>query len=334
MSGTGDIVEIPYDGGEGALELLSTISGVWGPAREPYTSVGWSKCNGCGYFERCWHRAVSARNVALLPSVEQGLAAHLREQGIVTFDQLLDAYSEKTLAEAKYVRGKQQRKVGKAAAAIIREATALRRNEAQVFGAVALPVEANYVMFDVEGLPPHLDETDKVYLWGLQVFGERATEYLPAVAGFEEDGDREGWEQFLHNCGKLLADCGDIPFVHWYHYEKDKVSKYLERHGDRDGVAARVQNLLLDLHPAAKNAVVLPDYSYSLKVVEKHAGFRRTLDEANGEWAMAKYIEATETEDAALREQVLAEILKYNEEDLAATWAVLQWLRSIAAQHR
>ncbi len=38
-------------------------------------------------------------------------------------------------------------------------------------------------------------------------------------------------------------------------------------------------------------------------------------------------IEATEIENEAARHQVIDKILKYNEEDLAATWAVLQWVR-------
>jgi hypothetical protein len=42
---------------------------------------------------------------------------------------------------------------------------------------------------------------------------------------------------------------------------------------------------------------------------------------------MAQYIEATEMEDESARQKVLQEILKYNEEDLAATWAVLCWLK-------
>jgi predicted RecB family nuclease len=67
--------------------------------------------------------------------------------------------------------------------------------------------------------------------------------------------------------------------------------------------------------------------SYSLKVIEKFVGFRRTLAEANGEWAMAKYIEATETQDANQRAAVMAEILAYNQEDLEATWAVMKWLK-------
>jgi predicted RecB family nuclease len=45
---------------------------------------------------------------------------------------------------------------------------------------------------------------------------------------------------------------------------------------------------------------------------------------------MAKFIEATETESEAERNAVMSEILKYNEEDLAAMWAVFEWLRSKA----
>jgi predicted RecB family nuclease len=72
---------------------------------------------------------------------------------------------------------------------------------------------------------------------------------------------------------------------------------------------------------------MLPLPSYGLKVVEEYVGFKRTQDEYGGAWSMAQYIEATETEDEDARQKVMDTILKYNEEDLAATWAVLVWLR-------
>ncbi len=72
---------------------------------------------------------------------------------------------------------------------------------------------------------------------------------------------------------------------------------------------------------------MLPDYSYSLKRVEKLAGYKRSLPEATGDWSMAKYIEATETQDPVERQRVMKEILEYNREDLEATSAVLQWLK-------
>lgn len=39
-------------------------------------------------------------------------------------------------------------------------------------------------------------------------------------------------------------------------------------------------------------------------------------------------VEATETQDRERRQEVMAQISKYNEEDLAATWYVFDWLRS------
>jgi predicted RecB family nuclease len=46
---------------------------------------------------------------------------------------------------------------------------------------------------------------------------------------------------------------------------------------------------------------------------------------------MATFIEATETSDELKRTQLMNEILKYHEEDLAATWAVFEWLRTKAS---
>ena len=49
---------------------------------------------------------------------------------------------------------------------------------------------------------------------------------------------------------------------------------------------------------------------------------------------MARYIEATETDDEGLRASIMDEILDYNREDLEATWAVLRWLRGAGRQER
>lgn len=51
-------------------------------------------------------------------------------------------------------------------------------------------------------------------------------------------------------------------------------------------------------------------------------------EEYGGEWAMAKYIEATEMENEGERQEVIDQILLYNREDLEVTWAVLRWLRA------
>jgi predicted RecB family nuclease len=97
-----------------------------------------------------------------------------------------------------------------------------------------------------------------------------------------------------------------------------------------EGIAARVKANLLDLLTVARDSIVLPIPSFSLKVIEKYIGFKRSQTESGGQWAMAMFIEATETSDEGKRKKLMDEILRYNREDLEATWAVFEWLKSKA----
>ena len=328
FSGSGNIEPLDYDQGEAALAELAEILGFMQSESEPFSPVGWSKCQDCGYRPLCWPRAEEGRDVALVVGVDQGLARALRGEGISSYDELLDTFDETTLAEFRRPWGRGLRKVGKNASAILRMAEATASGRELVLHAPEIPNSPNYVMFDLEGLPPYLDETEKIYLWGMQVFGDHPSEFLYALAGFEEDGDRDGWNRFLANAAQVFSEHGNIPFVHWHDYEKNKLALYVERFGDSDGVADRVKGNLLNLLPITRDSIVMPIPSYSLKVVESYIGFQRTQDEYGGQWAMAKYIEAVESEDETLRDEVIDKILVYNREDLEATWAVLQWLKS------
>jgi len=141
-------------------------------------------------------------------------------------------------------------------------------------------------------------------------------------------GDKEGWLDFLGKAEQIFQQYGDLPFVHWAAYEKTYLDRYIKRYGNVNGIAARVKVNLLDLLTVARDSVVLPVPSFSLKVIEKYVGYKRTQAEFGGQWSMAQYIEAVETSDEAKRNGLMGEILKYNSEDLEATWAVFQWLRS------
>lgn len=328
-AGGGDIIEVAYDGGTAALAELTRILEVKRLGAEPYEPLGWTKCSGgCGYYDRCWQHAEARQDVSLVMDVDQGLARALNGIGITSAEQLLTSFDAKQLSEFKRPWGKGEQRVGKKAEKILMYADVLCSGKERKIGSAAVPLLDNYVMFDLEGMPPYLDELEKIYLWGMQVYGERPSEFIGVTAGFGVDGDREGWEAFLAAARKVFAEYGDIPFVHWHHYERVHIEQYIDRYGDRDNIAARVLTNLLDLLPITKSAVALPLPSYSLKVVEEYIGFKRTQDEYGGSWAMAQFILATETQDVGERNQRMGEILKYNEEDLAATWAVFEWLRS------
>lgn len=328
-NGAGEIVAVePVASNELECELSRYVQ-VIEATEAPFAPVGWTKCGNCGYHERCWTAAEDAHDVALVPKVDQGLVFALRETGVVTYEDLLARFNENELAALRRGHGKRTSKVGKAAATILRSAEALAYGRAIVIQSPVIPRSPNYAMFDLEGLPPQLDELEKIYLWGIQVYGAAPSEYLGATAAFDPDGDRDGWASFLSNARWVLQHFGDIPFVHWHHYERMKLDLYVQRYGDRDGIASRVRANLFDLLPATQKAVALPLSSYSLKAVERYIGFGRSQTEYGGDWAMARYIEAIETSDEKLQQKLLSDIMTYNREDLAATWAVLCWLRDL-----
>lgn len=327
-SGTGEIVTIPYDGGAAALMELERLLAIKQLSAEPYEPVGWSKCLGCGFTDRCWSNAEGNSDVALVYCVDQSLARTLNTQGIRTRKELLASFDVATLSEFKRPYGSREQRVGKAAEKILRFADAMERKQETVFAVPAIPPHENYVMFDLEGMPPHLDELDKIYLWGTQVYGAKPSEFVFALSGFGADGDKEGWLGFLANAKQIFETYGDIPFVHWAPYEQTYLRRYVERFGDAEGIAARVEANLLDLLTVTRDSVVLPLPSFSLKVVEDYVGFERKETEYGGAWAMATFIEATETSDETKRRELMDKILAYNREDLEATWAVFEWLRA------
>lgn len=329
LKGDGNIELIDYESEDTAISHLRELLEIISLQEEPYSPVGWSKCGGCGYNDFCITRAYKSKTVALLPDVDQGLARRLKELGVLTIENIAAKYNETTLSGMKRPWGDREQKVGKKAAGILLQAKAMIEKREIVIKKPEIPVSKNYAMFDLEGLPPQLDELDKIYLWGMQVFGERPSGFMYSLAETGADEDKKCWEDFLKIAERIFAEYGDIPFVHWANYEKTKMNTYIKRHGDVDGVGDRVLANLVDLLPITKDAVVLPQPSYSLKVVEKHVGFKRTQDEYGGDWSIAKYIEAVETDDEEKRRAIMDEILKYNEEDLKSTWAVFEWLRAI-----
>jgi predicted RecB family nuclease len=330
-SGTGEIVTIPYDGGKSALQELERLLALRQLTVEPYEPVGWSKCLGCGFTDRCWSKAEKSADVALVYCVDQNLARTLHSQGIRTRKELLANFDAVSLSELQRPYGNREQRVGKAAERILQFADAMERKHERVLAAPAIPSHKNYAMFDLEGMPPHLDELDKIYLWGAQVFGENPSEFKVALSEFGVNGDRDGWFGFLANAKQIFETYGDIPFVHWAPYEQTYLRRYVERFGDAEGIAGRVEGNLLDLLTVTRDSLVLPLPSFSLKVVEDYVGFERKEAEYGGAWAMATFIEATETSDEGKRKELMDKIVAYNKEDLDATWAVFLWLKSRAS---
>lgn len=325
--GAGEIVRIEYDGGIKVQQEISKI--IHYMKSEPYSPVGWTKCNACGYSEICWSKAVQINDIAVLPDVDQSLARELRKHKIISFDDLEKSYNVESLSEFRKPVGQRLQRVGKKAQSIFRSLQSIKSKKIIKIADFEIPIIDNYVMFDLEGMPPYLDELEKIYLWGTQTFGNRPSSFKAAVSKLGAKGDEQGWFDFLKLADNIFDAYGDIPFIHWHTYEKTKVKLYLSKYGEMNGIADRILCNLFDLLPATRNAFVLPVHSYSLKVLEKLSGYKRSQKEYGGDWAMAQYIKAVETNDETKYDELMEKILLYNREDLEATWAVMQWLKNI-----
>lgn len=317
---------VDYEGPEAFLTALNQMVRLRNSPLSTYEPNGWSKCQACPFKGTCWAAAEARKDVSLVFGVTQEMAKSLHEAHIGTINALAEV-DEGTLSRVGFRWGAKTRTIGSGAGALIRAAKALHEGKEIPLGPPQIPTAANYVSFDLEGLPPGYEIDERIYLWGIQVYGAKPGPYQGITSDFGEDGDRNGWTAFLTAAGKIFDELGDIPFITYSAYEATHVKLYIRRFGDQGGVGERVLRNIWDMLPAVKKAVVLPLYSYSLKQVEQHVGFKRTQTEFGGSWSVAQYIKAIETRDPKLRDEKMEEILVYNREDVAATWTVFEWLR-------
>ena len=138
-NGMKEIVRVEDDGGEWALGVLDNLLRIRLLDEEPYEPVGWSKCGGCGFNERCMDKAESEGSVALVPDVDQSLARTLRGIGVSTRKELLAKFDFVSLSELKRPHGQSQRRVGKTAERIIQFAQAMETQQEKILCAPAIP---------------------------------------------------------------------------------------------------------------------------------------------------------------------------------------------------
>jgi predicted RecB family nuclease len=351
FTGSGGEEEIEYDGGEGALQQLRRILEIKALPEEPWEQVGNSKCSECSYnAPHCKKWGLETKNLGLIPEIDAGegkLGPRLVEEGFTSYDAIYERFAEDVEGLAQI---KSQKATIEPARRVMENVESwvagipIRRRDAD--GEVKsmdtrVTDHDRYVMFDLEGVPPDLDnERTKIYLWGMQVFGfdDHRGEFEYALARSGDDCDKNAWFEFLEISRKLLDENPGILFAHWHDYERQRIEEYLGKYGDdKHETAEGVLAALLDLLPIAKDQVAVPLIGYSLKFVEglpevgEVSGFSRADNEiSKGDESVAGYIEAVETDDETRREELIQSLLAYNQQDLEATWAVQQWLRSLA----
>jgi len=335
LTGNNQIVALPRADAD-ILRLLFQILAAKSSTLPPFSPVGLSKCSGCRFRTRCWTAAEERSDIALLPGVDQELARVLMRQGVSSVQNLLSSYDPDRLANLSRIVASRSVRVGNRAVRIFASARAFGSSSPLWMDQIeakdsSLPQSPNWIILDLEGMPPHLDSPEIVFLYGMQVFGAQPGPYLSSIGSLDTVTDAAAWQGFLAHAQAIFNEYGDLPIVHWHHYEPAMLKKYINRHGDIDGIGARVLNNLIDLLPIVQDSVALPTSTYSLKAVEKFAGFTRSQTEFGGDWAMSQFLQATKFGAQEGDDRIIANIKRYNEEDLQATFAVLTWLQQNCA---
>jgi predicted RecB family nuclease len=127
-----------------------------------------------------------------------------------------------------------------------------------------------------------------------------------------------------------LADRHDEhPGMHVYHYnhtERSSLVTLADRHGARAETLERLieQGVFVDLLEVVRHTVIIGAESYSLKQVERVAGYERSHEHRRGS-RCGRQLRALDEGARAAAE--LDAIARYNEDDVRATLAVRDWLR-------
>ena len=135
---------------------------------------------------------------------------------------------------------------------------------------------------------------------------------------------------------KLIRAVGDTGAICTYtSYEKTMLGHLIKAVPKRAKELRAIIDRLFDLCKSVSDAYYHPDFhgSFSLKsvfpVLCPDSGYD-DLDIADGQFAAVQYMNALETEDAELRDQIFRQLRDYCERDTLATLKVRQALSRIA----
>jgi len=284
---------------------------------EPDLLLGHSHCKSCDFYTHCWDRAEAARSIDVLPSVTRARSARLKAAGVRTFDELA-ARGEAALRHPD---------LAPVAPLLLAEARAWSRGQAVWIADPGLPPGRTPIWFDVEADPDGERAETPVYVWGLAIESD-APQPEAVIADLSRAGDRDAWQRFVARALEVFRAHPAAVWVHWHDSEPMWIERYLARLGAPDEFVARMHapGAFFDLHKALDRSVRLPLRSTSIKYVADWLGFAWSNPDADAAWSTAQVHRARGTRDPAERARLLAEVARYNADDLLALRVVWRWM--------
>ena len=172
------------------------------------------------------------------------------------------------------------------------------------------------------------------YLFGIWVSGDEKHLYAKAEnVRFFEDGkyfvyflakqpeeEKAMWQAFLKWVALLPEE---YTVYHYANYEKTHLETLVDEYGS-SSTLERFQTKLVDLQTVVEKAIIFPLYFYSIKDIAKSSflNFKWRHQKAGGSQSILWYKQWLETG----KEEILEDIINYNEDDVRATEHLLVFL--------
>lgn len=297
------------------------------------------KCTLCSWRGACDRVAAAEGHLSEVSGIGGKRRELLLELGIASLGQLAATDPER-LADDLAEHGEQHREVAPklvAQALVQREGTPRRTGSTPAPALPELEQAAGVLLYDIESDPDARDD----FLHGLvrlprqgdgrwphsPATGEILGRYQPLLA-LQEHGEARLWRRL----STLLARYPDWPVLHYGETESIALLRLAERQGASEPERERLRARLVDVHQRLRRHWLLPVNSYGLKAVAGWLGFAWSQKGVDGarcllwwrQWRQGGGGPRRPSRRALGRK--LGRILRYNQDDSLATWAVVRWL--------
>jgi len=285
----------------------------------------------CGRCSQCSAQVDEHRDLVLVAGLTLGQRTALQAAGITTIDELAGSTGGVAGvggAALERLRGQARLQLDSAGAAAPR----VRVVDAGALSAIPAP-DAGDVFFDFEGDPLHTEGDGSV--WGLDyLFGLVDTEArFTAFWAHDLRQERRALIDFLAFIRERRAAHPGMHIYHYASYERTHLLSLAARHGvGEDDVDELLRaNVLVDLYPIVRAALLVGSRSYSIKKLEPlymGADYRDGDGVVSAVDSISAYVEAA----AAMRagdpagQARLDQVADYNEYDCRSTLRLRDWL--------
>ena len=198
-----------------------------------------------------------------------------------------------------------------------------------------------------ERMPEESAGKDQVYLYGFGIHDRTVNKdwssaHIDSFGNYNDTDEAEYevllnmWQLLETEVAKAESASKSIGIFHYSHHEKTWWKNFAQRHAGKPGVPteeatdAFMSKYFVDLRRYAEK-ISFPTMSYSIKALAPIAGFAWKAEDAGGAMSLLKYKEATASgADEKVRNEATTWLREYNLDDIRATFAVRNYIRSIS----